>query len=141
VIAVFYITAVFVAAAAGMLVLSVRKIEDVHGKTKGVIRSRRDLVLVKGAIDLSMRLAIIYICLFILFIVLLVVSVARGTSLGQAGAGLFVFGIVTLPTGLVGKKYEKKIKSMKVESDDPDLETLFESYLLQWGKPKFQLTD
>jgi hypothetical protein len=137
----FYATSIFIAIAVCMQVISVRRIKEVSGKTKGSIRSRRDLTLVKGAINMSMRLAIVYIGLFIVFIVLLAVFVGRGTSILMAGLSLFVFGIVTLPVGLMGKKFEKRIRSMKVEVDDPTIAETYKRWLVQWDQPRFQLPD
>ena len=107
----------------------------------GGIRSRQDLFLAKGAINLSMRLAIVYIALFGLFVVLLALTVAGGAPVGRAVLNLFIFGIVTLPIGLIGKRYERTIRAMEVASDDPELRERFESYLSQWDKPKLQLSD
>lgn len=137
----FYATAVFIAIAVGMQVLSVRRIQQVSDKTGGSIRSRRDLLLVKGAINTSMRLAIVYIGLFVLFVVLLAVFMGRGTPIVMAGLSLFVFGIVTLPVGLMGKKFEKRIRSMKIETDDPAIAETYERWLVQWNQPRFQLPD
>jgi O-antigen/teichoic acid export membrane protein len=79
--------------------------------------------------------------MFVLFIVLLAFFVARGTSLGHAALSLFIFGIVTLPVGLIGKRYEKRIKTMKVESDDPEIADKFQQYLKQWNEARFQLPE
>jgi hypothetical protein len=137
----FYVTAVFIAIAIAMQVTCVRKMKEVSRLTRRTIRSRRDLLLAKGAINLSMRLAIVYIALFLVFVVVLVLSVVRGLSVTVAILNLFVFGVVTLPVGLIGRTYEKKIRTMGVESDDPELRDRFQSYLDQWDKPKIQLSD
>jgi hypothetical protein len=137
----FYATAIFIAIAVGMQVISVRSIQQVSEKTKGLIRSRRDLLLVRSAINMSMRLAVVYIGLFVLFVVLLAVFVGRGTPIVRAGLSLFVFGIVTLPVGLMGKKFEKRIRSMKVETDDPAIAETFERWLIQWNQARLQLPD
>lgn len=137
----FYITAAFIAVAAAMQVTSIRKIEEVRRCCRGAIRSRQDLLLAKGAINLSMRLAIVYIALFGLFVVLLALTVAGGAPVGRAVLNLFIFGVVTLPIGLIGKRYERTIRAMEVASDDPELRERFESYLSQWDKPKLQLSD
>jgi hypothetical protein len=137
----FYVTAIFIAIAVAMQVASVKKIQEANSRTCGTIRSPRDLLLVKEAINLSMRLAIVYIALFVVFIALLVISVAGGQPVIQAALGLFIFGVVTLPVGLIGKRYEKRIRTMDVESEDPYLRDRLQSYLAQWDKPRFQLSD
>ena len=76
-----------------------------------------------------------------LFIILLGIFVARGESLGQAALTLFVFGVVTLPIGLIGKRYEKRIKTMQVQADDPEIAEKFQQYLNQWDKARYQLSD
>jgi hypothetical protein len=136
-----YTVLILIIIAIGMQVFSIRKNEDAYKRTNGIIRTRQDLLAVKEAINLSMRLAVIYIALFILFIVILVVFVINGAPIGNAILSLFIFGVVTLPVGLIGKQYEKKIKSMQVQSDDPELAKKFQEYLVQWNEPRFQLPD
>ncbi len=137
----FYYLLVFLLVAIGMQVYSSRRNAEVHERTRGVIRSRQDLLAVKEAISLSMKLAIIYIILFIAFIWLLGISVARGGSLSEAVLCLFIFGVVTLPVGLIGKSYEKKIKSLQVQSDEPGIAEKFQQYLQQWNQPRWKLPD
>jgi len=138
---VFSYLLIFILVAFGMQIHSNRKNAGVYEQTRGVVRSRQDLLAVKEAINLSMKLAVIYIVLFVVFILLMGLSVARGGSLGQAALCLFIFGIVTLPAGLIGKSYEKKIKTMQVETDDPDIVEKFQQYLKQWNEPRFGLSD
>lgn len=132
---------VFIIIAAGMQVYSNRRNTQVYEQTHGVVRSRQDLVAVRGAINLSMKLAVVYIMLFVLFILLMGLAVMRGGSLGQAALCLFVFGIVTLPIGFIGKTYEKKIKTMRIEADDPQIAEKFQQYLKQWNEARFGLSD
>lgn len=88
-----------------------------------------------------MQLAMIYIVLFIIFIIVLVVMVLSGGAFMNAVLVLFVAGVVTLPLGLIGKKYENKIKSLKIERDDPELKGVFTTYLKHWGEPRFRLPE
>ena len=137
----FSYLAVFILIAVVMQIYSNQKNAEVYRQTRGVIKSRHDLLAVKAAINLSMKLAVVYILLFVLFILLMGLSVARGGSLGQAALCLFIFGIVTLPVGLIGKSYEKKIKTMQVEAEDPEIGEKFQQYLKQWNEPRFGLSD
>ena len=137
----YYVLITFIVVAVWMQVKSNRTNAAVHAKTGGIIRSRQDLLAVKQAIDLSMKMAVIYIVLFILFVILLGVFVARGASLGQAALTLFIFGIVTLPVGLIGRGYEKRIKMMHVESDEPEIADKFQQYLKQWNEARFGLPE
>ena len=132
---------VFIFIAVVMQIYSNRRNAEVYRQTRGVIKSRHDLLAVKAAINLSMRLAVVYISLFVLFILLMGLSLARGGSLGQAALCLFIFGIVTLPVGVIGKSYEKKIKTMQVETEDPEIEKKFQQYLKQWNEPRLGLSD
>lgn len=132
---------IFILVAFGMQIYSNRKNAGVYEQTRGVVRSRQDLLAVKEAINLSMKLAVVYIGLFILFVLLMGLSVARGGSLGQAALCLFIFGVVTLPVGLIGKSYEKKVKSLQIEADDPEIAEKFQQYLRQWNEARFGLSD
>lgn len=135
------VVGIFILIALGMQFISSWKNHTVFQETRGIIKSRLDLDRVKAAINLSMRLAIIYIILFILFISLLGIFVLRGTPLLHASFGLFIFGIITLPIGLIGKLFEKKLRKMQVQSDDPKLAEQYASYLKQWDEPHFQLSE
>lgn len=136
-----YITVLFVIVAIGMQVSSIRKSEHIHKKTSGVIRTRQDLLSVKEVINLNMKLAIYYIAMFVLFIVILIIAYFSGTRLGHIALSLFLFGVITLVVGLIGKTYEKKIKSMEVQSDDPEILRIYEQYLVQWKEPRFKLRE
>jgi hypothetical protein len=137
----YFLLVIFIVVALWMQIKSNRKNAAVFVKTGGVIRSRQDLLAVKQAINLSMKMAFIYIVMFVLFVILLGLFVARGASLGQAALSLFIFGIVTLPAGLIGKNYEKRIKMMRLESDDPEIAGEFQQYLKQWNEARFGLSD
>jgi ABC-type spermidine/putrescine transport system permease subunit II len=131
----------FILISFGVQIYSNRRNAEVYSHTHGAIRSRQDLLAVKGAIDLSMKLAVIYILLFVLFVLLMALSFARGGPMGQAALCLLIFGVVTLPVGLIGKTYEKRIKTMCVESSESGIEEKFGNYLKQWNEPHFGLSD
>lgn len=122
--------------------LSVYRIESLREKTKGVIRTRQDLQAVKDVISLNMRMAIFYILFWLLLIAVLVGMVVTAMiAFPQALMVFFLFGVITLPMGLIGKHLEKKIHSLKVESGDPALAETFQRYLVQWKEPRFSLPD
>jgi hypothetical protein len=122
--------------------LSVYRIESLREKTKGVIRTRQDLQAVKDVISLNMRMAIFYILFWLLLIAVLVGMVVTAMiAFPQALMVFFLFGVITLPMGLIGKHFEKKIHSLKVESGDPALSETFQRYLVQWKEPRFSLPD
>jgi len=119
---------------------NIAKIKTVMQKTNGTINSLHDLHLVKEAINLSMKLAVYYIIFFILLIIVLAVLVLN-RMLGQAALILFLFGIITLIVGLIGRTHENKIRKMEVKSDDPELKETFERYIKQWAEPRLQLPE
>ena len=137
----FLILIAFLGIAIVMHIISTQKNIQVYKETGGVIRSPLDLSKVKEAINLSMRLAIFYIGLFIVYLVLLILAWRGGEPFLRGALVLFVFGIVTLPLGLIGKHFEMKIKKMKVEADDPMIEQKFQRYLKIWEQPRFQLPE
>jgi hypothetical protein len=132
---------VFILIAVGMQIYSNRRNVRVYEQIHGVIRSKQDLMAVRDAINLSMKLAVIYIVMFVLLVLLMGLAVMRGGSLGQAALCLFVFGIVTLPVGLIGKSYDKKIKTLRVEAGDQQIAEKFQEYLKQWNEARFHLPD
>jgi hypothetical protein len=122
--------------------LSVYRIESLREKTKRVIRTRQDLQAVKDVINLNMRMAIFYILFWLLLIAVLVGMVVTAMiTFPQALIVFFLFGVITLPMGLIGKHFEKKIHSLRVESGDPALAETFQRYLVQWKEPRFSLPD
>lgn len=137
----FIILVICLGIAVGMHVISSRKNIQVYKETNGVIRSQIDLNKVKEAINISMRFAMIYIGVFIVFIILLIVAWRSGESFMNGVLAMFLFGVITLPLGLVGKHFEKKIRNMTVEADDPRVEQKFHEYLKMWDQPRFQLPD
>jgi asparagine N-glycosylation enzyme membrane subunit Stt3 len=137
----FIILIVFLGIAVAMHVISSRKNIQVYKETNGVIRSQLDLNKIKEAINTSMRFAMIYVGLFVVFIVLLVLAWLGGEPFLRGTLVMFVFGIVTLPLGLIGKHFEKKIRNMNVEAGDPMIEERFRDYLKMWDQPRFQLPE
>jgi hypothetical protein len=117
------------------------KTKELLKRTGGIIRSRNDLLLVKEIINISMQLAIYYIALSIMFVAVLGFLVIKGYSFFSAIGQLFIFGIVTLPMGLIGKHFEDKVRQMEIQSSDPLLQDTYNRYLIQWKEPRFKLPD
>jgi len=135
-----YIFFIALFTAIGLQVYSIVKIEEVYQKTKGVIRFRHDLLAVRDVINLNMGFAVLYLIMFGLFFIFIVIIFINGMVL-RAIIMLFLFGVITLPVGLLGKHYEKKIKSMEVQSNDPEIANTFRRYLIQWKEPRLKLQD
>lgn len=122
--------------------LMVGQITSFVERTNGVIRTRQDLQSVKDVISSNMKMAVAYIVFWALLIAVLVGMVATQHLLfSQALTVFFLFGVITLPIGLIGKHFEKKIHALKVESGDPVLGETFQRYLVQWKEPHFGLPD
>ncbi len=135
-----YIMIVAILVAIGMQVYSITKIQSLIRNTKGIIRSRHDLIAVKEVINLNMQMAVIYIILYVIFFYFAARLFIGGRTI-EAIAMILIFGIVTLPVGLVGKSFENKVKSMSVESDDKETAQIFERYLIQWKQARWKLPD
>lgn len=130
-----------VIAAAVMHWMLVDKTKCVDREIRGVIKTRQHLMLAKEAINLSMRMAIYYLAMCGAVLVLYLVLVAKGLTYISVIGKMFIFGIITLPMGLIAKHFEKRIKDIRVESDDPTLDSLFSDYLDRWHKPQFQIKE
>lgn len=135
-----YILIVSLVASVGLQVYSIFKIQELFGKTKGVIQYNQDLLAVKAVINLNMQLAVLYLVLFGLLILAVIMHFIQGMPT-QGIAILFIFGIITLPVGLIGKHFENKIRSMDVRSNDPNITETFQRYLIQWKQARFKLPD
>lgn len=123
-----------------MYLYSVNKITAFIRNKKGVIRSRIDLSELKEVININMKLAVVYIILYVVFFILILLMFAGGW-VSQAILSMFLFGIITLPVGLIGKHYENKIKSLRIESDDKEVGRIFDTYLVQWKEARWKLPD
>ncbi|GEM_PF-991404 len=121
--------------------IMVQKTRAVDSVVKGVIKTRQHLLLAKEAINLSMKLAIYYLVMCGAMLAIFLLLVSKGLPFMAMMGKIFLFGIVTLPIGLIAKHFEKKIKNLRVESDDPSLSGLFSDYLSQWERPQFQIKE
>ena len=127
--------------AALMHLYNIAKSRGMIQQTKGIIRTSRDLQLVREVINLSMQLAIYYIAMSVLLLAVLSYLVISGLSFITAMGQLFVFGIVTLPMGLIGKHFEDRVRRMEIQPPDPVLQETYSRYLAQWKEPRFKLPD
>jgi hypothetical protein len=126
----------------GMQVANATKMSKTHELMNGTIRSWFHLDRVRDAINLSMRLAIIYIALSVTMVgALLVCAFFAGMSITTVTTHLFFFGLATLPVGLWGKSAENRVKSLSVQAEDPEIERKFNDYVVQWGQARLQLQD
>lgn len=121
-------------------IVNILRIQDVYRKTGGKIESEDDLLLTKGVINFSMEAAMVYIVFAIVFVVLLFV-LSQGKYIMDAIKALFLFGIITLPIGFIGKNFEKKIKEMDVITESEEIKKRYKDYLEQWGKARFRIRE
>ncbi len=126
--------------AAGMQGYNIYRIEEFMRRTKGVIRYGPDLDHVKEIINLNMRMAILYIALYVIFFIIIALMFFGGERI-QAVTIMFFFGVITLPFGLIGKHFEKKVKNLKIETTQPGIAETYQRWLVQWKEARFQLPD
>ncbi len=138
---VLYIVTAPVAAAVLMHLLMIARIQSVLPRLRGTVCTRQDLDKIRGLINYSMRLAVWYLALFGLFILALAVLMILGLPFGRAVACMFWFGAITLPVGLFGRQFERKIRRLRVVSNDPQLDATFQRWLAQWREARYQLPD
>ncbi|MDQ7797469.1 MAG: hypothetical protein RDU76_00820 [Candidatus Edwardsbacteria bacterium] len=127
--------------AALMHLYNIAKSRGMIQQTRGIIRTSRDLQLVREVINLSMQLAIYYIAMSLLLLAVLAYLVISGLSFITAMGQLFLFGIITLPMGLIGKHFEDRVRRMEIQPPDPVLQETYSRYLAQWKEPRFKLPD
>ncbi|MBN2543702.1 hypothetical protein JXI42_12625 [bacterium] len=122
--------------------LNMKKMKETHSEIHGVLRNRFDLEKVKIAISLNMSCAMLYIAVWLLVVVFGIYLVAtKNLGLFSLVGHMMIFGIVTLPFGIIGKKDENLIKKLEIESEDPYIEKKFRDYLRQWNQPQLKIHD
>ena len=138
----WYISVVFIVVAAALHLWNAVKMKHAAAVLSGVIRNRQDLDVVRGAINLSMMLAIAYLALYGAMIALLVYLVlAQGMAVSTAATHLLVFAVVTLPLGIITRGFEARIRSLEVNSDGPEIAETYLRWLVQWRQARLKLPD
>ncbi len=137
----FIFTVLFMALAIAVQARSIIGIGRAVARLKGAIRDERDLQLVRRTINMNIQLAIMYIVIGILYAFALLILIFNGVSLGSAAINLLIFIAVTLPVGLYGRGYEKRIKQLKMENNDSKIAARFLDYLTQWLEPRWRISD
>ncbi len=118
----------------------ISKVKKTLEGTGGNLQNFDDLKNIKETINLSMRLAIIYIVLCVFF-GLFIISLFMHNN-GRLGLlMLFSFSVITLIIGLIGKKYENRIKKMNIITNDESIRSKYYSYIKMWDEARFQLPD
>ncbi len=138
----WYLSAVPVLAAIFISLAGNRKLNDTYRSLGGVVRTKGQLVVVRRSINRNKALAFVYLGLWVLFTAVLAIAVATGLTVFKGAAGHFlVFGLATLPFGLWSKKVEDRFRAMRVESDDPSVESTFARWLVEWKQPRLRVSE
>jgi hypothetical protein len=136
------ITLAVTAAAVLMGLAGTFPLKRVRAELGGVIGSRHDLEKVREAISLNMKLALVYLALWVGFLAFLGAGVFLDWwGFGDAVTKVFVFGVVTLPPGLWSRSEEKRFRAMRVECGDPSVAETFARWLSDWGKAGVSLKE
>jgi len=138
----WFLTVIPIVIAVIMHLVNSNKMGHTHSKLNGVIRNRRDLHLVRDAINTSMTLAIAYMAMFAIYIIAGIILIAFGRiHIFIYSIHIFIFGIITLPIALIGRVFEKRIKNLNVESHDSDIGIIYQDYLNQWNQPRLKIKE
>lgn len=138
----WYLPAVPIVLGVVMNVWDMIRMQRTSTALQGIIRNRQDLQSVRVAINLSMTLAVVDIVIYAAMIATVVCFVVAGwIELLTAAAHLMVVGVATLPVGLYGKHFEKRIKDLRVVAEDPQIAEKYRDFLVQWGQPRLKLPD
>lgn len=140
--ATWYLSAVPVLVAVIISLTGNKRLNETYRRLGGVIRTRSQLVVVRGCINQNKALAFTYLGLWVLFTAALVLAVVSGLAVFKGAVGHFlIFGVATLPLGLWSKKVEERFRAMKVESTDPSVETTFARWLVEWKQPRLRVSE
>jgi hypothetical protein len=138
----WYLSAVPVLVAVILSLAGNKRLNDTYRRLGGVVRTRSQLVVVRGSINQNKALAFAYLGLWILFTAVLAIAVVAGLTVFKGAVGHFlVFGLATLPFGLWSKKVEDRFRAMRVDSDDPSVEGTFARWLVEWKQPRLRVSE
>jgi hypothetical protein len=140
--ATWYLSAIPVLIAVAISLTGNARLNDTYSRLGGVIRTRSQLVVVRGSINQNKALAFAYLGLWVLFTAALVLAVLSGLTVFKGAVGHFlIFGVATLPFGIWSKKVEDRFRAMKVECTDPSVETTFARWLVEWKQPRLRVSE
>jgi hypothetical protein len=138
----WYLSVVPVILAYVLSALANARLNAVRQDVGGAIRTRVDLVEIRGAINHNKACAWLYLALWGAQVLALASAGLSGlTTFGGAVGHLFAFGVLTLPGGLWSKSVETKFKAMAVNGSDPSLGETFQRYLVAWKKGTFTIPE
>jgi hypothetical protein len=122
---------------------SVRKTIHVRRQlVDDTLRSSKDLNLLKQAINLNMMLAVLLMFLLIAHFALLKYLMSIGFIDGRTWlTHLLMFALTCGNFGIIHRKYDRSLKTLKVESNDPKILETYERWVKQWAEARFKLPD
>ena len=122
----------------GANITNARNCNHAADQIGATINSRLDLVRVRDALSLSMQLAMLVIGLYLLTVTLWIVLIAyTEVTLMQSIAPGLLFGLGTLPAGMISKPAEDRIKKLDVDPTQPELQEVFSRILKMQKTPRF----
>lgn len=137
----WYLSLVPLAGYLWLAVVSMRHIFAVRTQLNGVIRTRKDLELVKVAINQNMKLA----CMLIFggggYLLLMVGLLASKILPASDSWHLTVFTVVMAVSSVVVHILEKPLKTLHVEAKDPRIAQTYQFWLGQWSQARWTLPE
>lgn len=124
-----------------LAVISMKRISEVRTHLGGVIRTRKDLELVKTAINQNMRLAFLLILGGGGYLLLLVGLLASKILPASDSLHLTVFTVVMALSSVVVHILEKPLKTLHVEAKDPRIAQTYQTWLRQWSQARWGLQE
>ncbi|MBI4751257.1 MAG: hypothetical protein HY774_22485 [Acidobacteria bacterium] len=124
-----------------LAVISMKRISDVRTQLGDVIRTRKDLELVKAAINQNMKLAFLLILGGGGYLVLLLGLLAAKMLPSSDSRHLIIFTVVMAVSSLVIHILEKPLKTLRVEAKDPRIAQTYQIWLSQWPQARWKLQD
>ncbi|MBN2385319.1 hypothetical protein JXQ70_20790 [bacterium] len=121
---------------------SMLKIYRTHQQLDGKLLTYSDLDILKETINLNMGMAIVVIALNILMVLLLVYGYFyQGISSNMLILFFIAYSVLTFPLGIIGKKFENLLRTLRVETHDQIIADTYERYLKEWQEARFRLSD
>ncbi len=138
----WYFTFLAIISAYAINITGIIKMKSTREKLNSFLRSYQDLMLLKKTLKINVMLAILLVSIFLvyvgIFVYLFFAQDMRLSSITEHG---FAFGVLTLPAGFITKRFEKPLKTLTVQSDDPVVKENYERIIKAWGKPGFKIPD
>lgn len=142
IISTWYLSALPVLFFLGTGLAGTRKLEAVLRRPDSAIRSAADLRIVRGAINLNMRLAVLLLVEFVCDLCLLgYLVVSERILFGVALFHLIMLGVASYASSFYVRRVERDFRKLRVESGDPAVGATLGRWLHQWHEVRLTLSD